>query len=86
MKWLNRIRGAFAPKPDPVDAKLDTAIRIADEVTAQIRERAKAPSPFRAALADMLLGVQPADPVLIADAYEMAQEALIYRGPPNGKG
>lgn len=84
IRW---IKSLLAPRlPEPPDVKYEKAISLADEVTVKMRERANSIHPFRSALSDMLLGHAPADPVLMADAYETLQESRIYRGPPNGKG
>lgn len=85
MNIMECIRNFMAPKPDAGDVKYETAIRLADEVTAKMRERANSTNPFQKALIDMIMGA-PVDTALMADAFEAAQEARIYRGPLNGKG
>lgn len=60
--------------------KADEAISLADELTAQMRERTASPDPIRALLADMYL--QRHDVALVADAFEAAQESRIFHGPP----
>lgn len=89
MKWIPRWLNDRAVKADDAsqtDVAYHRTMRLADEVSDKIRERAESQSPFRAALSEMLLGQRPADPVLIADAFEVAQESRIFRGPPNGSG
>lgn len=74
-------------RPDPVDASYDRAMRLTDEVRSQIRERAQSTHPFRRVMVDLLLGPQAVvDTALIADAFEISQEARIFHGPPNGHG
>ncbi len=65
-RWL------FGGPPD----EFHRAMALADEVTQLIRERRR--DPFRSVLADLLLHQH--DPALIADAFEMSQEARIYKG------
>lgn len=60
-------------------AKADQAINLADELTEKMRQRANQRDPFKAVLADLFF--QAHDPALIADAYEISQEARIYKGP-----
>lgn len=63
------------------------AIDLADELISIMRDRANRRDPLKAVLADLLF--QQHDPALIADAYEMSQEARIYKGPGgnvNGSG
>lgn len=89
MKWIPQWltgRTVEADDPSQTDAAYHRTMRLADEVSDKIRERAGSQSPFRAALSEMLLGKRPDDPVLIADAFEVAQESRIFRGPPNGSG
>ncbi len=54
------------------------AIALADEVTQLLRDRAVRRDPLKAILADLLFHNH--DPALIADAFEMSQEARIYKG------
>lgn len=63
---------------DISDAKFHRAMELADEVTTKMRERAASPDPFRALMADLFL--QHHDIALVADAFEAAQEANIYKG------
>lgn len=67
---------------DPIDARVDQAIALTKEVSDKIRERANSIHPFRGVLTDLLIGPQAVvDVTLIADAYEMSQEARIFHGP-----
>jgi hypothetical protein len=73
----------FGPTSDPDN--YSRAIKLADEVIQSMRERANQRDPLKAVLADLLF--QQHDPALVADAYEMSQEARIYKGPGiNGSG
>ena len=56
--------------------KYDQAMNMADEVTRLLREKDR--DPFKAVLADLLFHNH--DPALVADAYEISQEARIYKG------
>lgn len=84
--WLRDRYRSKAETQDSTDIAYYRAMRLADEVTNKIRERAGSQSPFREALAEMLLGRTPDDPALIADAFEVVQESRIFKGPPNGAG
>jgi hypothetical protein len=59
--------------------KADEAINLAEELTLKMRERANQRDPFKAVLADLFF--QAHDPALVADAFEISQEARIYKGP-----
>lgn len=84
MQWW---RGPPRPaQPDPADIKFAQAMRLTDEVRSKIRGLLKVPHPFRMTLAELLLQPQKVDVALVADAYEMLQEARIFYGPPNGRG
>lgn len=54
------------------------AIALADEVTKLMRDRAVRRDPLKAVLTDLLFHNH--DPALVADAYEISQEARIYKG------
>ena len=54
------------------------AMDMADEVTKLMRDRAVQRDPFKPVIAELLFHTH--DPALIADAYEISQEARIYRG------
>jgi len=54
------------------------AMKAADELTKLMRERSVQRDPFKAVLAELLFYNH--DPALIADAFEMSQEARIYKG------
>lgn len=87
MNLRNLLWRAPAPAEEPanpVDASYAEAMQVAGEVKNQIRERAQSANPFRKVLAEMLLG-HPDDPALIADAFEVTQEARIFHGPANGR-
>lgn len=56
--------------------KYDQAMSMADEVTRLLREKDR--DPFKAVLTDLLFHTH--DPALVADAYEISQEARIYKG------
>lgn len=87
MNWIMQLwrRRQCPTEPDPVDAKFAQAMRLTDEVRSKIRGLLKAPHPFRTTLAELLLQPQKVDVALIADTYEMLQEARIFYGPPNGR-
>jgi hypothetical protein len=75
----------FGPTSGPDNYR--RAISLADEVIQTMRHRANQRDPLKAVLADLLF--QQHDPALVADAYEMSQEARIYKGPGgnfNGSG
>lgn len=82
---MKRWRNLWGHKPDSGDQKYETAIRLADEVTAKMRERSNLPNPFRGAISEMLFGAPP-DIGFLVDVYEAGQESRIFRGPPNGHG
>lgn len=70
----------FSGKPaHQTNEKYEHAIRLTDEVTDKMRERAASPDPFRALMADLFL--QHHHIALVADAFEVSQESKIYRGP-----
>lgn len=54
------------------------AMALADEVTQLMRDRAVRRDPLKAVLTDLLFHNH--DPALVADAFEMSQEARIYKG------
>lgn len=88
MRWLRIIRKisrSLSENAGMSDARYGHAMQLTDEVSDRIRERAGSKSPFRTVLAEMLLGRSPDDPALIADAFQVTQEARIFHGPPNGK-
>lgn len=58
--------------------KADRAISLADEVTRLMRDRAVQRDPLKVVLVDLFFHTH--DPALIADAFEMSQEARIYKG------
>jgi hypothetical protein len=58
--------------------KYERAISLADEVTGIMRSRSVQRDPLKAVLADMFFATH--DPALVADAFEISQEARIYRG------
>lgn len=58
--------------------KYERAISLADEVTRMMRSRAVQRDPLKAVLADLFFATH--DPALVADAFEISQEARIYRG------
>ena len=58
--------------------KYSHAIDLADEVTQLMRERAVQRDPFKVVLGELFFHTH--DPALIADAYEISQEARIYKG------
>jgi len=64
-------------EPKERDA-FNRAIALADEVTQLLRDRAARRDPLKAILADLIFHNH--DPALIADAFEMSQEARIYKG------
>ncbi len=80
-----RLFGAATKPPeprDPVDDSFDRAMHLTQEVRDLIKERAKSAHPFRQVLGDLLLRPQAnVDVALLADAYEMSQEARIFHGP-----
>lgn len=87
MNWLLRF---FQSTPsrvpfEPIDARVDYALKLTHDVSDDIRERVKSPHPFRGVLVDLLIR-PPAvvDVALLADAYQMSQEARIFHGP-NGQ-
>lgn len=88
MKFLGLFRNRKpARHHDPVDEVVSRTVRLADEVTKEIRERAKSPHPFRLVMIEMIFGPNAVvDPALVGDAYEIAQESRIFLGPPNGHG
>ncbi len=59
-------------------AEFRRAIALADEVAQIMRDRAVRRDPLKAVLAELFLHHH--DPALIADAFEMSQEARIYKG------
>lgn len=63
------------------NGKYEQAIDLADELTKKMRERSNQHDPFKAVLADLFFHTH--DPTLVADAYEISQEARIYKGPDN---
>lgn len=88
MSWFSRLFGRRSPPPTPKtpsDAAYDAAMGLSDEVLTKIRERSDEPNPFRVVLSSLLLGTRY-DTALVADAFEIAQESQIFRGPPNGHG
>lgn len=54
------------------------AMALADEVTLLMRDRAVRRDPLKVMLVDLLFHNH--DPALVADAFEMSQEARIYKG------
>jgi hypothetical protein len=58
--------------------KFQRAIKLADEVTFIMRSRAVQRDPFKAVLSELFFHSH--DPALVADAYEISQEARIYKG------
>lgn len=81
MNLANRIRQFWnPPPPDPSDEKYHRAVELSDELIKTMREQNESSDPFRALLAGLFL--QHHDPKLVADAYEISQEAKIFRGPP----
>lgn len=62
------------------ESQYEAAMAMADELVETMRERSRAPDPFRSLIADMVL--QRKDAALVANIFEMAQEAKIYQGPP----
>jgi len=73
MSWRRWLFG----EPEDRDA-FRRAIALADEVTQLMRERASRRDPLKVVLVDLLFHNH--DPALIADAFEMSQEARIYKG------
>jgi hypothetical protein len=77
-KWgMSRLRSWLFGE-DRGHEKYERAISLADEVTRLMQSRAVQRDPFKAVLADLFFTTH--DPALIADAFEMSQEARIYRG------
>lgn len=58
--------------------KFQRVIDLADEVTQLMRDRAVQRDPFKTVLSELFFHTH--DPALIADAYEISQEARIYKG------
>ncbi len=86
MRIVQLVRDLSAPAPDKSDLKYEAAMKLVDEVTDLVRKNAASANPFRPVLVEMLVGSEPPDPALIADAFEIIQEAQIFKGPPNGRG
>ena len=63
---------------DGLSEKYERAISLADEVTMLMRSREVQRDPLKVVIAELFF--QTHDPALIADAFEMSQEARIYRG------
>jgi hypothetical protein len=63
---------------DAGNEKYERAISLADEVTRLMRSREVQRDPFKVVIAELFF--QTHDPALIADAFEISQEARIYRG------
>jgi len=64
--------------------KYERAIQLADEVSGTIKDRTTGGDPFTVIALDLLrLAVSDGgvDPALVAEAFEIQQEAKIYRGP-----
>ena len=58
--------------------KYERAIGLADEVTRLVRSREVQRDPLKVVVAEMFFHTH--DPALIADAFEISQEARIYKG------
>lgn len=85
MRFVQWIRSMLAPRASAnEDSTFDQAMRLSDEVLAEIRERTHSSHPFRAVLVDLIFGPHSRDPFVIGDAFELMQESRIYRGAPNG--
>lgn len=63
----------------PRESNYQRALDLTDEVITAFRERAASPDPLRAVMADLFL--QHHDVALVAEAFEVSQEAKIYKGP-----
>lgn len=70
------------PAPSVDDSKYQRAMELTSGVIEKMRERSVSPDPFRSLMAD--LWSQKHDIALVADAFEAAQEARIFQGPPDG--
>lgn len=77
---MNFLQRAFSRETPRTDEKYERAMRLSQEVRDTLRETAE--DPFTVIALDLARGVfqNGADPALVADAYEVLQEAKIFHG------
>lgn len=85
IRWM---RDRLSSRPDASAEKYERAVAMTKEVHDIVRERINKQDPFTAISLDLLrqaLSVEGVDMALVADSYEMHQEAKLFYGKDRRK-